>query len=116
MVQEGQAVIYPQYFDGCKSDQGKFEKAESQAKQRRLGFWNQNNPVMPWDFRRGKTASATTPPVGNTACDPSYPDLCLPPNSPDLDCKDVSARRFRVLPPDPHRFDGDGNGIGYEGK
>lgn len=116
MVQEGQAVIYPQYFDGCKSDQGKFEKAESQAKQRRLGFWNQNNPVMPWDFRRGKRTSSkpSSNPSSNTGCDPAYPDFCLPPNSSDLDCKDISARRFRVLPPDPHRFDRDQDGIGCE--
>ena len=120
MVQKGQAVIYRQYFDGCKSDQGKFEQAESQAKQRRLGFWNQNNPVMPWDFRRGKkTSSNSTPPSNSsngTGCDPAYPDLCLPLNSPDLDCKDISARRFRVLPPDPHRFDRDQDGIGCEGR
>ena len=52
------------------------------------------------------------PPVGN--CDPSYPDLCIPTSPPDLDCGDISYRRFNVLPPDPHRFDGDGNGMGCE--
>ena len=52
------------------------------------------------------------PPTGN--CDPSYPDVCIPPAPPDLDCGDITDRRFRVLPPDPHRFDGDGNGIGCE--
>lgn len=48
------------------------------------------------------------------SCDPSYPDSCIPPAPPDLDCGDVGDRRFRVLPPDPHRFDGDGDGIGCE--
>jgi hypothetical protein len=38
------------------------------------------------------------PPAGN--CDPSYPDVCIPPAPPDLDCGDISYRRFRVLPPD----------------
>lgn len=54
--------------------------------------------------------------VGGTAgrCDPSYPGVCIPPAPPDLDCKDVSARHFRVLPPDPHRFDGNGDGFGCE--
>lgn len=47
-------------------------------------------------------------------CDPSYPSLCLPVGSPDLDCGDVPSRRFAVLPPDPHEFDGDGDGIGCE--
>ena len=36
------------------------------------------------------------------------------PPPPDLDCPDISYRRFRVLPPDPHRFDGDHDGIGCE--
>jgi len=47
-------------------------------------------------------------------CNPSYPDVCIPPPPPDLDCRDIPYRRFRVLPPDPHRFDGDGDGIGCE--
>ena len=45
-------------------------------------------------------------------CDPSYPDVCIPP--PDLDCRDIPYRRFRVLPPDPHGFDRDRDGIGCE--
>jgi micrococcal nuclease len=40
--------------------------------------------------------------------------VCIPPPPPDLDCADVPERRFAVLPPDPHRFDGDGDGIGCE--
>ncbi|MCE2506963.1 MAG: thermonuclease family protein [Nitrosopumilaceae archaeon] len=47
-------------------------------------------------------------------CDPSYPDFCIAPNHPDLDCGAISEKNFRVLPPDPHRFDGDKNGIGCE--
>jgi len=47
-------------------------------------------------------------------CDPSYPDVCIPSPPPDLDCKDVPYGKFKVLPPDPHRFDGDKNGIGCE--
>ena len=27
-------------------------------------------------------------------CDPSYPDLCIPPPPPDLGCDDVSASNF----------------------
>lgn len=48
-------------------------------------------------------------------CDPSYPDFCIPPPPPDLDCRDIPQKNFTVLPPDPHRFDGDGDGIGCEG-
>lgn len=56
--------------------------------------------------------TATPQQVGN--CDPAYPDVCIPPPPRDLDCKDVPYRRFRVLPPDPHRFDGDHDDIGCE--
>ena len=47
-------------------------------------------------------------------CDPSYPTVCILPPPPDLDCKDIPYRNFPVLPPDPHRFDGDKDGIGCE--
>ena len=52
--------------------------------------------------------------MGPARCDPSYPDVCIPPPPPDLDCRDIPYRRFRVLPPDPHRFDRDRDGIGCE--
>jgi micrococcal nuclease len=47
-------------------------------------------------------------------CSLAYPDVCIPPPPPDLDCKDISVRNFRVLSPDPHGFDGDKDGIGCE--
>ncbi|MDH3735529.1 MAG: thermonuclease family protein [Nitrosopumilus sp.] len=47
-------------------------------------------------------------------CDPSYPDFCISSPPPDLDCKDIPQKRFTVLQPDPHRFDGDKDGIGCE--
>ncbi len=67
------------------------------------------------------TAPAPAPVPGASppgdGCDPAYPGACIP--SPaaaggDLDCGDVPDRRFAVLAPDPHRFDGDGNGVGCE--
>jgi len=48
-------------------------------------------------------------------CDPSYPDVCIPPWPPDLNCGDVRYVNFKVLPDDPHGFDDDNNGIGCEG-
>ena len=47
-------------------------------------------------------------------CHPSYPTVCIPPPPPDLDCGDIPHRRFPVRPPDPHRLDGDSDGIGCE--
>lgn len=46
-------------------------------------------------------------------CDSSYPDVCIKPYPPDLDCKDVLPyKNFRVLQPDKHGFDEDRDGIG----
>jgi hypothetical protein len=48
-------------------------------------------------------------------CDPAYPDFCIPPPPPDLNCADVAPHaNFTVRPPDPHGFDRDRDGIGCE--
>lgn len=47
-------------------------------------------------------------------CHPSYVGRCIPPPPPDLDCADINGS-VRVVGPDPHRLDGDGDGIGCEG-
>lgn len=47
-------------------------------------------------------------------CDSSYPDVCIPSPPPDLDCTDISDKKFTVLPPDPHGLDRDGDGIACE--
>ncbi|MDZ7950581.1 thermonuclease family protein [Nostoc sp. DedQUE09] len=117
MVQEGQAVVYRQYLKGCRESKDSLLQGENTAKQQRLAFWSQANPVMPWDFRHKAAQRATSQPIQpqqQNNCDPAYPDFCIPKNSPDLDCPDVTQRGFRVLQPDPHRFDRDGDGIGCE--
>jgi micrococcal nuclease len=55
-----------------------------------------------------------TQPPSSGNCDPSYPSVCIPSPPPDLDCGQISYRRFTVLPPDPHGFDGDNDGVGCE--
>lgn len=47
-------------------------------------------------------------------CDSSYPTVCIPSPPPDLDCAEVDYTNFVVRSPDPHRFDGDKDGIGCE--
>lgn len=47
-------------------------------------------------------------------CDPNYSGVCIPRNSPDLDCADVG-KNIRVSGSDPHGLDRDGDGIGCEG-
>jgi micrococcal nuclease len=78
-----------------------YQQAERAGKPRTDGIWKAcSSPPPP-------------PPAGN--CDPSYPDVCIPPPPPDLDCANVPYTNFRVAGTDPHRFDGDRDGIGCEG-
>jgi micrococcal nuclease len=74
----------------------RFREAQRKARERGVGLW----------AAAGGSAAQR--------CDPSYPDVCIPPPPPDLDCRDIPYRRFRVLPPDPHRFDRDRDGVGCE--
>jgi hypothetical protein len=52
--------------------------------------------------------------VAQNDCSPAYPDVCIAPPPPNLDCADISHRNFKVLAPDPHKFDRDKDGIGCE--
>ena len=65
-------------------------------------------------LRRNMSVTIYLKQMRSANCDPAYPTVCIPPPPPDLDCKDIPYRRFRVLPPDPHHFDGDFDGIGCE--
>jgi hypothetical protein len=50
-------------------------------------------------------------------CDRNYGGGCVPPYPPDLDCADIRALGIapvRVIGSDPHRLDGDGDGLGCE--
>jgi Micrococcal nuclease (thermonuclease) homologs len=121
LVQEGQAWVYEQYISRCQSSAQQLRQAQSAAQQQRLGLWSKSNPCPPWDYRKNQCASnpgSSSPqrpaPNQQKNCDPSYPNVCIPPAPPDLNCGDIPHRRFRVLPADPHRFDGDKDGIGCE--
>ena len=48
------------------------------------------------------------------SCDESYPDVCIAPYPPDLDCGEIGFSNFRVIDNDPHGFDRDNDGIGCE--
>ena len=71
-------------------------------------------PTKQSDRSRVITVVLDTPTTSGN-CDPSYPDVCIKPFPPDLDCGEIPYRNFRVLPPDPHKLDGnDHDGIGCE--
>jgi micrococcal nuclease len=120
LVQEGQAVAYREYLGKCDGDA--YLKAEAAAKDRKLAFWNQARPVMPWDFRKGKGFPIAAKPAAKPAqkpakpeCDPNYRGACIPLFSKgDINCGDISARRFESIGTDPHRLDGDKDGLACE--
>jgi micrococcal nuclease len=81
-----------------------FLAAQREAREAGVGLWGE--PPEPTDEPGGG---------GNDAdCDPAYPTVCIPPPPPDLDCGDITFRRFVARPPDPHGFDGDHDGVGCE--
>lgn len=70
-----------------------------------------------------RTATASPTATFGPGCHPSYPDFCIPPPPPDLNCADVAKlpgyrAGFRVIhtvpDPDPHRLDGDKDGDACE--
>ena len=63
----------------------------------------------------GNDAARCETRISARGCSPSYPTVCIPPLPPDLDCFQIAYRNFRVLAPDPHRFDtNDPDRIGCE--
>lgn len=101
--------------------------ASDSAQANGIGLWAvEAFECTPDDYREGRCGEideallaapgAAALPTDREVCDPSYPDICIPPPPPDLDCGDVRERRFRVTGADPHRFDGDRDGVGCEGR
>jgi hypothetical protein len=91
--------------------------------------WQEIHPIWSITYLDTGTRMFSLPPVppryipgggggsgggGGGNCDPAYPTVCIPPPPPDLDCSQIPYRNFKVLPPDPHGFDGDHDGIGCE--
>lgn len=101
--------------------------AQDEARTLGLGLWGDEPTATP-EVTPRPTARPTTRPTPRPThrppqatprplprnCDASYPDFCIPPPPPDLDCGDIGYTDFTVYEPDPHRFDGDNDGIGCE--
>ena len=109
MIADGFAHEYT--YDLPYRYQDAFAAAERDARESERGLWSPTTC-------NGDTATPTTTvpvaPAGGSACDPSYPTVCIPPPPPDLDCADIPDRRFTVVGADPHRFDSDHDGSGCE--
>lgn len=117
MARDGYAVPLTVPPNVAHSDA--FVAAAAEAREAARGLWSAcGDEATPAPTTTGTPDPTTTGPGAGpgagVGCDPAYPDVCIPPSPPDLDCGDIPHRRFRVLPPDPHRFDGGGDGIGCE--
>ncbi len=127
LVREGYAVVYTQYLSGCAATANDYRQAEAEARNARRNFWSQPNPTLPWDFRRGGSSSggpAASPPAAMPtpnppsapAVDPKSFPACV---STNCDCSDFATWEqaqavLNAFPGDPHRLDGDSDGIACE--
>lgn len=95
----GRVYVYDRPFRRLSA----YRRAEASGRERGPSIW---------------TCGRRQPPSPRGRCDPSYPTVCIPPPPPDLDCGEISYRTFTVLynvpNPDPHKFDGDHDGVGCE--
>jgi endonuclease YncB( thermonuclease family) len=110
------------YFYG--GDRGRYAgslmQAAQSAKAAKRGLWKAC-PTTVLDPQRavetGRSGPPTATPTPSGKCDPNYAGGCVPPPPPDLDCVDIRALGIapvRVIGSDPHRLDGDNDGIGCE--
>jgi endonuclease YncB( thermonuclease family) len=118
LVRRGAAAPY--FYRG---DRGRYAvilfRAAQRARVSKLGLWNACpstvlDPVRAISTGRSGAPTRTPPPTGK--CDPNYAG-CVPPYPPDLECADIRALGIapvRVVGSDPHRLDGDDDGIGCE--
>ena len=98
LLEYGYAWVYPQYceMNFCS----KWADIEAQARRDKRGLWKLSNPIPPWEWRQGYRSG---------------------PTKNDKDCSDFTtqaqAQRFFEAhqPGDPHRLDGDGDGVACEG-
>jgi micrococcal nuclease len=114
LVEDGYAheIIY----DGPTIYQDELAAAEADARTDERGLWAPDTCAGALDLPVGDTPSTTapttTPGSGATSgCSPEYEGACIPPAPPDLDCGDIDERGFASVGSDPHRLDGDGDGV-----
>jgi micrococcal nuclease len=119
LVRRGAAAPY--FYRGERGRYaGPLLRAASSARAAKRGLWGACpatvlDPERAIETGRSGPASKPVPVAGR--CDPNYSGGCVPPYPPDVDCDDVRALGIapvRVIGGDPHRLDGDGDGLGCE--
>jgi len=119
LVEEGYAVVYDQYINHCAANRDWYLEAERRAIAARRNFWAQADPVMPWDWRHGQQPQPASPPPTQPSSPPASSSTFPACATSDCDCSDfrtqVEAQRLLdAYPGDPHRLDGDDDGVACE--
>lgn len=114
LIEAGAAVVYREYLKNCATNQQQYLMAEQFARLQKLGFWNQESPTMPWDFRRRNSGGRST--IERSQPVQSQFPACV--NS-DCNCSDFESRAqvdavFKAFPGDPFGLDRDGDGVPCE--
>jgi micrococcal nuclease len=111
----------PYFYRGDKGRYaGALMRAALGAKAAKRGLWKACPSTVLNPFRAvetGQSGPLTQTPAPSGKYDPNYAGGCVPPPPPDLDCADLERmgiHQVRVVGSDPHRFDGDHDGVGCE--
>lgn len=98
-----------------------FQGAETRARRVAIGLWGEPcrgnttkrdpSTVPPPSAKPSPLVDATPAAPFQGGCDSNYRGACVPPYPPDVDCADVTGS-VTVVGRDPHRLDGDGDGVG----
>jgi micrococcal nuclease len=116
LVRDGAAEWYEQFANEDVDLAGRLQAAEAAAHAAGRGLWSACHAAPPpTTTAPASQAHGLIAPGGTKNCDPAYPDDCIPPAPPDLDCKDIGhAVRVDHAQGDPHGLDADGDGVGCE--
>lgn len=114
LVRDGAAEWYEQFAHEDADLARRLRVAEDEARAAGRGLWSACSTT--------KSAAPATPPPPSPRgapaggdCHPAYPDDCIPPAPPDLDCGGLRrAVRVDSASGDPHGLDADGDGWGCE--
>lgn len=118
LVASGHARVY--VFGGVPfAYADAFIAAEARAQGEGRGLWgppcggdtDAPAPAPPWSPPSAPSPADRDTAGAAVACDPGYEGACVAPYPPDVDRADVDGP-VTVVGSDPHRLDGDGDGIG----
>lgn len=111
-IKNEQNVSKLQEVNQSQSKLQEVNQTQNEKEASKLQEVNQSQSQNEVDVSQTQNSSDVNSPEG---CDSSYPDICISITSAKMSCFDIPYKNFKVLLPDRHEFDSDGDGIGCEG-